>query len=185
MGFGFGDVLKGVASTIPGVGQFLGAKEQADTSYASARDQMSFQERMSNSSHQREVNDLRLAGLNPVLSVNSGASTPVGSTYSESSNPYSGISDSLNTAMQYMTFAKNLRLTDSTIRRNNIESDIKEPAAGFSRMLTEGFNSAVGGIKDWWKKGPAQWQSSSPPDTAKRQPDVWHFDQSKTHSERR
>lgn len=37
-----------------------------------------YQERMSNTSHQREVKDLRAAGLNPMLSINKGASTPTG-----------------------------------------------------------------------------------------------------------
>lgn len=121
MGWGIiGDIL-GAAGQ-----QFIGARIQDQFADRNAKEANIFARDMSNTSHQREVADLRAAGLNPILSANSGASTPQGAS---AGSPNIDIAKSISTAQQGRRLNEELKLMEGQIGLQKIQGIATAAAA--------------------------------------------------------
>lgn len=90
---------------------------------ASAR-QMTFQKDMSNTSYQRGMEDMRKAGLNPILASKvGGASTPTGSTYNPENVASNATNAYLQTQQNIANVAQTEAMTAKTLAETNVIND--------------------------------------------------------------
>jgi len=100
--------LKTSAPLFSGAFSLLGGVNRNSAAKAASARQMAFQEDMSNTSYQRGMEDMRKAGLNPILAGKfGGASTPTGSTY----NPENV---AVNATQQYLATKQNIANIEKT-----------------------------------------------------------------------
>jgi len=131
------DLGLGMGEAIGGLLGFMGTKSTNIASAQQADKQMAFQERMSSTAHQRQVADLRKAGLNPILSSKYGGSSTPGGAMAQMKDPTA----SAVQAMRQRQELSNMR------NQNQLISDQSALASIQSDVAMNQFQSTLGDAK--------------------------------------
>lgn len=154
---------------LEGLMNFGGAAYSAKQSQRMAREQMAFQERMSSTAHQREVDDLRKAGLNPILSAGAGASSPggamgsmpdlsdIGTRMTSSGRDVKRMSSELQTQAENR---ENLRTQRSLLAKQSELMELQKIEQVAKNILADANAQSAKRVNDFKSENPRFWATT-------------------------
>jgi hypothetical protein len=122
-----------VGSAIGGIGSYMGQQSANQANAAQSQNQMDFQERMRSTSYQTAVEDMKKAGLNPMLAYQQGGA---GNQAGASAQMQSSLGAGIHATAEHLSKYQELRnqnvqetLINSQIDNTNAEAALKRATA--------------------------------------------------------
>lgn len=149
----------GAASAFGGYMNYKGQQEANQANRDIARENNEFMERMSNTAHQREANDLAKAGLNRILSATKGpgASTPSpASATMQNTRAGDMLKDSVNTGFAAANLESDLAIKDAAVAKT-----LAETAQALTVYPYQATSAKEASIKAYWDRTSASSDAQS------------------------
>ncbi len=123
MAYGWADLA---SDALSGLGSYAGQSGANKRNLQIAREQMQFQERMSNTAVQRRMEDMRLGGINPLLAGKMEASSPAGAQ----ATMQNAIGQGIQTGLQSASLRTQIKKANAEIQNINAGTEFTEAKTG-------------------------------------------------------
>lgn len=140
----WGEIISAGANLLGGLLGQSGANDRNQQQIGAAREQMAFQERMSNTAYQRSMADMRAAGLNPILAYQKGGASTPGGAMPNLENPMGGwgpaLAGAANSAQAAHRLSADVENTRTDTTKKVSENDLVK--AGIDKAKADTVTSA-------------------------------------------
>lgn len=147
VGSAVGDIVGGpVGAAATGVASYLGASGANEMNRKIAQETRDWQERMSNTSYQRAMQDMRTAGLNPMLAYNLGGASTPSTSLPRVENPLAGASGAFSSAVDVRR--ARAEIANMSAQRRNLEAQTAQIRSQTLLNQASSAKSVVSTVKD-------------------------------------